>query len=77
MPKRVTIAVFDHSGNKLCNIYDSTLQIQGQAYSVCHIRARDGTKELSFALPFYVDGKRNYRWDYIKPEYKVRWTKGT
>lgn len=39
-------------------------------------RSRNGAKDLSFALPWYVDGKKNFRWDYIKPEYKVKWEKG-
>lgn len=63
MPQRVRLMIYDHSGNKLCDIYDSTLQIQGQAYNVQLARSRDGAKDLSFALPYYVEGEKNFRWD--------------
>ena len=31
-----------------------------------------GWKELSFALPKTVDGKRNFRWDFIRSGHLVR-----
>lgn len=30
--KHISIAVFDYSGNKLCDLYDSSIKAAGQAY---------------------------------------------
>lgn len=68
----VSVGVYDYSGNKLCDLYDSFIQADGQAYDIAYSEELNGWKELKFNLPFVIDSKRNFRWDYIKSEYLVR-----
>lgn len=64
--------VFNYKRNKLCNLYDSSLNSPGQAYDIIFTNELNGWKEVSFNIPFIVDKKRNYRWNYIKNEYLLR-----
>lgn len=70
--KHVSLAVFNYNNQKLCDIYDSFSQAKGQAYDITFTQELSGWKEVSFTLPFIVDNEDNFRWDYIKNEYKLR-----
>ena len=67
--EHISIGVYDYSGNKLCDLYDSAIQAEGQAYSIVYTEELSGWKELTFNLPYVIDSSRNFRWDYIKSEY--------
>ena len=64
--------IFNYKRNKLCNLYDSSLNSPGQAYDIIFTNELTGWKEISFNMPFLIDKKRNYRWNYIKNEYLLR-----
>lgn len=68
----VSIDVFDYSGRKQCDLYDSFTQAEGQAYEIVYTQEINGWQEQNFNLPFVIDGRHNFRWDYIKSEYLVR-----
>ena len=68
----VSIGVYDYSGNKLCDVYDSSIQADGQAYNIVYTQELNGWQELTFSLPYIVNKQFNFRWDYIKSEYLVR-----
>lgn len=73
MAKHVSLYVCDADRNKLCSIYDSAINADGQAYNIIRTtQLSAGTKTLSFDMPYVVDGNQNFRWDYIKNEYQVR-----
>lgn len=67
-----SISVYDYSGVKLCDMYDSSVESDGQAYDITLRLELNGWKELDFSLPKLVNGDYNFRWDYVKSEYKVR-----
>lgn len=58
--------------NKLCELYDSELKPEGQAYDLSITAEISGWKELAFSLPQAINGKRNFRWDFIRSGYLVR-----
>lgn len=58
---------------KRCNLYDSDVGAKGQAYDITLTSQMNGWKELSFSLPYVVDGEDNWRNDYIRGEYLVRY----
>ena len=68
-----SLAVFDYSDNKLCDLYDSQNDLAGQAYDIERtINMTDGIKQLCFSIPYMVDEEKNFRWKYIKSEYIIR-----
>lgn len=75
MQRRVSIDVCDYN-NTLCNLYDSTRDISGQATEVFIHCERNGFKELSFQLPSkcHTDEgeERNYRLDYLISDYRIK-----
>ena len=72
----VAIDVFDYSDKKLCNIYDNALNAEGQAFDIIYENEISGSQTLSFVLPYVIDGRKNFRWDYIRAEFLVRLTVG-
>jgi phage minor structural protein len=70
------LSVFDYSGNKLCDLYDSTIEQPGQAFSITTKDELSSWRELTFKLPFTVNKDHNFRWDFVKNEYYVRWVNG-
>lgn len=70
--EHISIGVYDYDGNKLCDLYDSGIQAQGQAYNISYTEELNGWKNLSFSLPFVIDQQQNFRWDYIRSEYQIR-----
>ena len=68
-----SLGVYDYSGNKLCELYDSQNDIRGQAYGISFTEAMaDGVKTLDFTIPYMVDKKRNFRWKFLKSEYLIK-----
>lgn len=68
-----SLAVFDYSNNKLCDLYDSQNNLTGQAYKIIiEMNRDDGVKTLSFQIPYMVDEEENFRWAFLKNEYQIR-----
>lgn len=74
--KRYSQAVYDINRNKLCDLYDSATPQAGQVENVTITKQTNGWKEITFRLPRLVNGKPNYRTDFIKNEYLVRLIEG-
>lgn len=70
--KHVSLGIYNFNREKLCDIYDSYVAAKGQAYDISLTVELNGWKEISFTLPFVVDGEDNFRWSYIRNEYKLR-----
>jgi hypothetical protein len=66
--KHTTICICDYNRTKLCDLYDSSINAVGQAYEPVYTKEINGWKTLSFVLPYMADGKKNFRWDYVKNE---------
>ena len=64
--------VYGYNQKKLCNLYDSSLNSKGQAYDIVYTNEINGWKTLSFHIPFVIDKKRNFRWNFIRNEYLQR-----
>jgi hypothetical protein len=68
------IAVFDYGGNKLCELYNSGSEAEGQAYDICREEELGGAKSLTFSLVKHLpDGTENFRWQFIKNKYKIQY----
>ncbi len=76
MRRKLTLDIFDYSGNHIVNLYDSSAEMSGEAVDIHRIKERNGWKELSFALPdkcYGEDGEEeNYRAKYLIADYKIR-----
>ena len=74
--RTICIDVCDYTNNSLCNLYDSTRDIEGQAFEVYLHSQRNGFKELQFQLPSTCMGEngqeRNYRLDYLISDYRIK-----
>lgn len=64
-----SLAIYDYKRRKVCDLYDSSVRAEGQAYNITYTEELLGWKEISFELPFMVKKKWNYRWDNIRSEY--------
>ena len=86
MDKYVTIGVYDYNRNKLCDLYDSRIELAGQAYDIEIGVNYNGTHTLNFSIPYMVDENNvpaqykkeapnhNFRWEYLKSDYLIRFT---
>ena len=74
--EKLELDIFDHDGNKLCDLYSSKSETAGQAYNVIIMKQRNGWKELTFDQPGKIKGdvgdEDNYRVEYIVADYKIR-----
>lgn len=68
----VTLDIYDHNRKKLCGLYDSRTQAKGQAHDIVYTNNISGLKTVTFDLPFLLDKKRNFRWNFIRSEYLLR-----
>ena len=70
----LTVDVFNYSDQKVCSLYDQSIDAIGQASNVKIKTQRNGFKELSFTIPSVLadTGEDNYRLDYLKAEYYIR-----
>ena len=68
--------ICDYAGTLLCNLYDSSNEISGQANNIVVHTERNGYKEIRFAIPSTCSNEegeeRNYRLDYLISDYKIR-----
>lgn len=72
MQRTLSLDVYDYAGHALCNLYDSTNDIVGQAHDVYVNTERNGFKQLKFCLPSECNGERNYRLDFLVSDYRIR-----
>lgn len=74
--RSLVLDIYDYAGNKVCPLYDSSLDISGQAVSVMVTTERNGWKEISFSLPGVCATEEgvvpNFRLDYLKNDYRIR-----
>lgn len=71
------IDICDYTNKVVCPIYDSDIDLSGQAHDVFITSERNGWKEVSFELPtkcYNEEGESvyNYRLDYVIAEYRLR-----
>lgn len=81
MNKRpLTLDIYDYSGNRIVNLYDSSNEMSGEAVDIKKTEERNGWKELSFTLPCTCFGENgeeeNYRLQYLIADYKIRFDDG-
>lgn len=105
MNKHYTLDVYDYNREKICGLYDSNIELVGQAYDIQITEEINGYHTLTFNLPYIVDyeaalsssvyavfgeaifgtsrfgskditstGGKNFRWDYLKNEYLIRYS---
>ena len=76
MRRVLRLDICDYNKNVVCNIYDYSANISGQAYNVFIEFERNGWKELSFNIPSKMmteEGETdNYRVQYLQADYKIR-----
>lgn len=75
MEHHYSLSLFDLEHKKVCDLYDSHTEAEGQAFQIYVEEELSGWKQVTFTLPYYVDGKENFRWKYIKNEYLLRYRK--
>lgn len=68
----VTLDVYNHNREKLCTLYDSKIEAKGQAYDIIYTNNISGLKTVTLNLPYLLNKKRNFRWNFIKSEYLLR-----
>lgn len=76
MGKHTTLSVCDYNRRKLCDLYDSQVDAQGQAYGITYTKELNGWKEIQFTLPLDIDGVKNFRWNSTRNERQLRYTEG-
>lgn len=76
--KSIYLDICNYDRNVLCNIYDNSSDVQGQAVNVFLNEERNGWKEITFTLPCKINTgtgiEDNYRINYLKADYKLRLT---
>ena len=70
--RHITLSIHNLAGAKVCDLYDSNISAPGQAYEIIRTTELNGWKELSFIQPYMVDKRTNFRWKYIRNEYRLR-----
>lgn len=74
--RSISLDVCDYDNHVICNIYDNTADVSGQATEVFVRTERNGWKELSFSLPStcttYEGVEENYRLQYLVADYRIR-----
>ena len=58
MKDRINISVYDYDRVKLCDLYDSEIELRGQAFNITRRREmKDGSQTLTFSMPFVIEMK--------------------
>lgn len=75
--RNLVLDIYDYAGHKICNLYDSTQDVNGQATDVIVSTERNGWKELSFTIPCVCEDSEgnqedNYRIGFLKADYRIR-----
>lgn len=55
MAKYRTLAIYDYSGHKICDLYDSKVQLEGEAYGITAKTDINGLHTLTFSLPYMIN----------------------
>lgn len=50
-----TIGIYDYNKKKICDLYDSNIQLEGQAYNITHKEDIEGRQTLTFTIPYLID----------------------
>lgn len=102
MDKHYTLGIYDYDREKICDIYDSEMELIGQAYGIKVTTEINGYHTLEFSIPYVVKqvsinedlygkygsgiygtslfgkreliGDKNYRWDFLRSDYLIRYT---
>ena len=76
MQRYISMDICDYTNTPLCNLYDSTQDLSGQATDVFVNTERNGYKDLTFKLPSTCSSEegeeRNYRLDFLISDYRIR-----
>ncbi len=74
--RSLCLDICDYENNIICNLFDNTTDISGQAHDVFVRTERNGWKELTFKIPstcFTVDGEEeNFRLQFLIADYRIR-----
>ena len=71
--RSISIDVCDYTGANLCNLYNNSNDMPGQAHDVYVHTERNGFKELRFNLPSVLpSGERNHRMDFLISDYRIK-----
>lgn len=74
--RSLCLDICDYEDRKVCNLYDNTADVSGQATDVYVKTERNGWKELSFRIPstcITEEGEEeNYRLQFLIADYKIR-----
>jgi phage minor structural protein len=75
---KILLSVYDYDSNQKVILRSNRNQyIQGETYNITYRITDTGIKEMSMILPPYITvdsvQSENHRWDYISPEYKVKY----
>lgn len=49
-----TLSVYDYSNHKICDLYDSHVELIGQAYDIVVTKEFNGTQTLTFKIPYMM-----------------------
>ena len=52
MSKHETLGIYDYQQHKLCDLYDSQIDLVGQAYSIVVTEENNGNHTLEFSIPY-------------------------
>lgn len=74
--RSLCLDICDYENNIVCNLFDNTSDISGQAYNVFVKTERNGWKELTFKIPSTCftaeEEEENYRLQYLIADYRIR-----
>lgn len=74
--RSLCLDICDYENNLVCNLFDNTTDVSGQAHDVFVRTERNGWKELSFKMPstcFSEEGEEeNYRLQFLIADYRIR-----
>ena len=77
MSECIYMDICNYDRDVLCNLYDNSSDVQGQAVDLFHNEERNGWKELTFKIPCKINTEEgiedNYRISQLKADYKIRY----
>ena len=59
MSKHYTLGIYDYDRKKICDLYDSNLEMIGQAYNIQITEEMNGYHTLTFDIPYIIDPEKN------------------
>ena len=108
MEKYFSLGIYNYDREKICDLYDSNVELIGQAYNIIYSVDRSGYHSLEFEIPRTIDDVsslsggagadalfgtavfgyskfgqaditsldrgKNFRWNYLKSDYLIRYT---